>query len=439
MANGFFNIVPIEKEKSEYPRKLIVHFAEKVDMLVLARLMHITLILKTNSIWFPGSTSSLPINNSKAKGIIDLIAEKKEDDIQIDWRGMPEFIHEDLSPLKSILIYFKDRDAIDEFEKIVKQKISDKTQSIWYPEARIDRYADKRYIVPRIKPVNPKYPVYIISKGRWESRQTSKALEAMKVPYRIVIEPQEYDQYSAVIDPAKILVLPFSNLGQGSIPARNWVWEHSIKEGHKRHWILDDNLNGFYRLNYNLKTPCQSGAIFKSIEDYCDRYKNIKMSGMNYFMFASRKSKIQQYTPNTRVYSCILLSNDIKQRWRGQYNEDTDLSIRILKNKYCTLLFNAFLAAKTQTMTMKGGNTEDLYLIEDGRLKMAQSLKDQHPDIVKITRKWGRYQHHVDYSGFKKNKLQLKKGIKIQEGVNNYGMILQQLVNGKWVEKDLNE
>jgi hypothetical protein len=42
-------------------------------------------------------------------------------------------------------------------------------------------------------------------------RLTSKALEKINLPYRIVIEPQEFDHYSAVIDPAKILTLPFSN------------------------------------------------------------------------------------------------------------------------------------------------------------------------------------------------------------------------------------
>ena len=44
--------------------------------------------------------------------------------------------------------------------------------------------------------MNPKYPIYIISKGRWQKRQTSKALEIMKVPYKIVVEPQEYEKYS---------------------------------------------------------------------------------------------------------------------------------------------------------------------------------------------------------------------------------------------------
>ena len=98
--------------------------------------------------------------------------------------------------------------------------------------------------------MNPKHPIYVISKGRWESRLTSKSLERMGVPYHIVVEPQEYDEYAKVIDPKKIYTLPFSNLGKGSIPARNWVWDHSISIGAKKHWIIDDNIYDFYRLNY---------------------------------------------------------------------------------------------------------------------------------------------------------------------------------------------
>jgi len=60
--------------------------------------------------------------------------------------------------------------------------------------------------------MNPKFPIYIISKGRWKTRYTSIALESIGVDYRIVIEPHEFAQYASVIDPQKILVLPFSNL-----------------------------------------------------------------------------------------------------------------------------------------------------------------------------------------------------------------------------------
>ncbi len=116
--------------------------------------------------------------------------------------------------------------------------------------------------------MNPRHPVYIISKGRWESRLTAKALLKCKVPFKIVVEPQEYAQYASVIDPNCILVTPFSNLGQGSIPARNFVWEHSIKSGYEWHWILDDNIRFFYRLNNNRKIPVATGATFLAIEDF---------------------------------------------------------------------------------------------------------------------------------------------------------------------------
>ena len=141
-------------------------------------------------------------------------------------------------------------------------------------------------------------------------------------------------------------------------------------------------------------------------------------------MFVVKKEKKRPFYLNTRVYSCILIQNDLPHRWRGRYNEDTDLSIRALKDGWCTCLFYAFVADKMQTMKMGGGNSDELYQ-DDGRLKMAQSLVDQHPDICKITWKWGRWQHHVDYRAFKFNKLIKKPGLIVPEGVNNYGMVLK--------------
>jgi len=272
--------------------------------------------------------------------------------------------------------------------------------------------------------MNPKYPVYIISKGRWKSRLTSKALEKLNVPYHIVIEAQEYENYASVIDREKILILPFSNLGQGSIPARNWVWEHSIEQGAERHWILDDNIRNFRRVLNGKRLYVADGTIFKAAEDWVDRYENIGLAGFQYTFFCVNYKK--PIMLNTRIYSNILIKNDLPHRWRGRYNEDTDLSIRVLEDGWCTTLFYAFLADKQATMTMKGGNTEDLYKLkkEDGRLKMAKSLQKQHPNIVTIKRKWGRWQHSVDYRKFRANKPILKKGVKIPSKVDNYGMKL---------------
>lgn len=275
-----------------------------------------------------------------------------------------------------------------------------------------------------------KYPIYIISKGRWESRLTAKSLEEIGQPYHIVVEPQEYDQYAAVIDPKKIKVLPFSNLGQGSIPARNWVWENSISRGFAKHWILDDNIQNFYRIGEKNRKRIKifSNAGFCAIEDLTDRYINVALSGMQYHMFAvtSLTRMLQPLIINTRIYSCILIRNDIPYRWRGRYNEDTDLSLRALKDGWCTILCLAFLCGKRPTMTMGGGNTEELYKLDgqtDGRYLMAKSLQDQHPDVTKITQKFGRWQHQVDYQPFKNNKLMLKKDADLQG--RDYGLVLK--------------
>jgi len=298
--------------------------------------------------------------------------------------------------------------------------------------------------------MNPKYPIYIISKGRADTRFTSRSLEQLGVPYRIVIEESEYKDYSAVIDPKKILVMPkdfrenpkwaircdVTGLLGGSIPARNWVWEHSIAEGHERHWIIDDNIRHFYRLNRNRKIRVSSGITFKLLEDFTDRYQNVMMSGMNYDYFLPEISGCSPYRLNTRVYSCILLSNSLKLRWRGRYNEDTDLSLRILKEGYCTMLFNAFCCGKQGTLMMKGGNTETVYGKDqshfDNRYAFAKSLHDQHPDVASIVKRYEgrtgekRNHHWVDYTGFRQQPI-YRDGIVPTDSYDEHGMVIKDL------------
>ena len=339
------------------------------------------------------------------------------------WQGMPEFSQDDQTGIQSIIVHFETRTDIEDFAKLINQTVTPKTKFLWYPKQQLNDDCNRIFYITK-ENVQPKYPVYIISKGRWENPLTAKALNDMAVNFKIVIEPQEYNQYAAAIDPDNILVLPFSNLGQGSIPARNWVWEHSIQAGHERHWIVDDNIYRFMRINHNGKHPVKSGIILKAMEDFVDRFENIGLAGPNYENFVHRREQRPAFQTNTRIYSCILVKNDLDFRWRGRYNEDTDLSLRILESGLCTVLFNAFTIKKVQTMVMRGGNTDNVYIDGDNRLKFAESLKQQHPKHVKVTKKWGRFHHHVDYSPFQKNELVLRPGINVQEGINDLGMEL---------------
>lgn len=273
--------------------------------------------------------------------------------------------------------------------------------------------------------MNPEYPVYVISKGRWKSQLTSRILKSMNIPHFLVVESEEYLLYQEFSDGfPDLLIFPKNNVGS-SVPVRNWVWEHSIDSGYSKHWILDDNIEEFTRLNRNMKLRVKTGAIFKAAEVFTDRYDNIAISGFNYNSFCKSTDKVPPYYLNTRIYSCLLIRNDIPYRWRGKYNEDTDLSLRVLKDGWCTVLFNAFLAGKVTTMRMKGGNTDGLYQ-DDGRKKMAEALQEAHPDVVKVTWKFGRWHHSVNYKPFKRNKLQVKDGVVLPPigSVDNYGMVI---------------
>lgn len=268
--------------------------------------------------------------------------------------------------------------------------------------------------------LTPRYPVFIPTRGRWESRLTIRLFEEIGIPYKTVVEPQQYEQYAAVIDPQKIIVLPHTD--KGLVVTRNWIWDYAQSLGVDRFWTFDDNIRDLYRFNKGKRTRVYSAAPLVAIEDWTDRYTNVYISGMGYKMFANYTVKNPAFLLNTRVYSNMLIQTDIPYRNRGFYNDDTDLCLQILSDGHCTAQFFAFLIDKMATMVVPGGMTP--HYQDDGRWKMAKELRDRWPQYVKIVRKWGRWQHQVDYRPFKGNKLIRKPGVVIPDGPNEYGMIL---------------
>lgn len=284
----------------------------------------------------------------------------------------------------------------------------------------------------------PKFPIYIISKGRFKRRPTANFLESMQLPYTIIVEKHEYNEYKKVCK-GNVIILPEKYLDEydtfwergednktGPGAARNFAWQLFIDSGFSHHWVLDDNIEGIQRFNNNMKVKCINGKPFYIIEDFILRYSNIAISGMGYSYFCPAHERRPAIRFNTRIYSCLLIDNSIPYRWRGRYNEDTDLSLRVLKDGLCTAEFNAFLAEKRATQTLSGGNTDEFY-IDEGTLNKSKMLIDMHPDVTKLTKKHNRWHHHVDYRPFKKNKLIKRSDIVIPDQINNYGMVLKEI------------
>lgn len=275
----------------------------------------------------------------------------------------------------------------------------------------------------------PRYPIYVISKGRFDNCLTAKFLIEDGTPFYLVVEPQEAEEYKIRFGEERVYVLPFSNLGLGSIPARNWVFEHAKAAGFDRHWILDDNISYFMRRYKGRRIRCNSAPALASVEDFVDRYENVAIAGLNYVMFCPDRNKVQPFLLNNHVYSCLLILNSLPHRWRGRYNEDTDLCLQVLSDGWCTVLMNVFLIQKKATMTMKGGNSDQLYK-GDGRLKMARSLERAWPYVVSVDRRFKRPQHRVR-DEWKKFDTPLRRRPDIDlsalPAVDEYGLELRQV------------
>lgn len=372
----------------------------------------------------------------------------KDNDTLNDWKNewvnMPEYNNINKPPPEITAKFkFRNYDDYEMFKEKIKkylyndEKVFDGQQKInekqaWFPLREKDR---KYYYLSKGQYTKPRFPIYIVSKGRWERNPTSKMLKKMNVPFFIIVEKQEYENYLSLVDKKQILILPQkykdnydrfwknNDKKTGSGAARNYAWEHSIENGYKWHWVLDDNIESFERYNNNKKIRVYDGSIFYVSEDFALRYENLAIAGLQYANFMPHSEFRPPYKLNTRIYSCLLIRNDIPYRWRGIYNEDTDLCIRVLKDGWATVLFNAFLQGKRATGTVQGGNTKELY--QNGTLDKSKMLFDMHPDLVKMVTRFNRPHHFVNYKVFEKNKLIKKKHINIGNEINDFGLILK--------------
>lgn len=249
-----------------------------------------------------------------------------------------------------------------------------------------------------------KFPIYIISKGRYNKTLTADMFERSNIKYLIAVEPQEANEYIKKLGENRVIVLPFSNLGLGSYPARNFCWEHSKKNGYKYHWLFDDNIRNIRKwINGQRKVINNIIEPINYIENFTIK-NNIDLSGFEYSTFVQKVPK-KPFKINCHVYSAMFIKNSLPYRWRLKYNEDVDLCLQILHNKGKIASCVYYTQDKTSTTAkMKGGNQDELYKGNDPKKKLlkAKMLEAVWPQYAKTVIRFNRYHHFVDWKVFKK-------------------------------------
>jgi hypothetical protein len=254
----------------------------------------------------------------------------------------------------------------------------------------------------------PYYPVYIISKGRYDVTLTASNFENAGIDYFIAVEPQEYNLYSKKINKNRIIKLPFSNLGLGSYPARNYCWEHAKQNNYKYHWLFDDNIQYWVKwVNGKRKKWDDIKSALIYVEKNADK-TNVDISGFEEPNFVVKAPK-KPFKYNCHVYSAMLIKNSLPYRWRLKYNEDVDLCLQVLHNGGTTSSCIYYMADKISTaQKMKGGNQTELYQgnAPKKNLLKAKMLEAVWPQYVKTVIRFKRHHHLINWKIFKKNYMQ---------------------------------
>jgi len=402
-----------EEQVNQY-RKMVIHFADQAGLDELSE----TLFSGTDYKLLK-NMKDVFINESSFDFVYKHTSKEKPvpiKDWQKHWVDMTyEFSPEKKKDYAKLMFNFDASFDEAKLSKVLNQKITVKTKAINYPVKESEGDNLLRIIGNR---GNPQYPIYIVSKGRARTCITADHLIKMHVPFRIIIEKSDWDAYAEVYGAENLLELDMSyktnydtydshnpnvpkSKSTGPGPARNFAWNHAKNVlGAKWHWVMDDNIFGFTYYKDQKRIKAVDGTLFASAEDFINRYDNIGISGLNYYMFAVPGSKDRPYVDNTRIFSCLLINNAIPIRWAGRYNEDVDICIRAMKEGYSTIQFDAFLAKKGGTQLMAGGNTDAFYASE-GTLPKSNMLAYAHPDLSHVQWRFMRWHHISTFNRFK--------------------------------------
>lgn len=90
---------------------------------------------------------SIEADDERVAELLSVISGEVPDfDPNAEWVGMPEFEQEDQTAWASVIVHFKNADDLASFSAMIGQPLTEKTKSIWHPEAEIKHYRGKEYI-----------------------------------------------------------------------------------------------------------------------------------------------------------------------------------------------------------------------------------------------------------------------------------------------------
>lgn len=214
------------------------------------------------------------------------------------------------------------------------------------------------------------YPIYVFSKGRWNSATTPRLLGGLK--YTLVVPEDEVAQYISKYPVTKII----SVSEKGILAAHRTIYNHAIQEGHTHAWFLHDDILKF---KGRQDQDVLAYEVVSRMEAFEFQYANIAMLTICNQELRTILTKFRVNEPGLRnsMYLINLTT--------GISFEDLNVELLTLpawamlnmsKGFYCTVQSKDFYF--TEAIGLSGG-CASLYLKGEQR-KAVEKLVEQYPD-----------------------------------------------------------
>ncbi len=86
---------------------------------------------------------------TKQPTLFDLgaVEEEVSEEWREEWKDMPEFVQDKQTPYAMIIMRFRNQEDLDEFGRLIGQRVTPRTKSLWHPQlprglTRYKRYKD---------------------------------------------------------------------------------------------------------------------------------------------------------------------------------------------------------------------------------------------------------------------------------------------------------
>lgn len=206
------------------------------------------------------------------------------------------------------------------------------------------------------------HQIFVPSKGRAHTSKFLQMAADLKQEVAMVVEKEEQATYRAKFPSHECITLPKSN--QGITYVRNFIKKYAEDNSVYKHWMIDDDLSGFYiRLGTKmLKTPF-SEVLTKAEEQFNQGYG---IAALDYQQIAW--SATYELIKDGYAEVCVLTDNTktfgMRYRPEAEGKEDRDFAMQCIAAGHGTLRSTLYTFAAPANGSNSGGLKEIFYDVD---------------------------------------------------------------------------